>query len=393
MRRSFLAVMATAAMAVPASAAAAEPGAATAPRAGAAVELGTLRPGTSTHPIAVNRRGEVVRHSDDRAFLWSAGVMTDLSALTGLPYLTVADINDRGEIAASWYDEQTGVARAVLIRGGTTTPLGEGVPEVVNERGDVAGTDRPQVDGGRPFRWRDGVREELDAVPGRPVSVSRVVDLDERGTVLAQVVGPESDWEQGHQQGYVWSGDEVTLLADPAVRYVTPADLNERGQVTGFSGRTGVPGSVEAFVWRDGRLRLLQEPEPNCFRMGLHIDDRGRVLVQSTCFVDGVQMTAHALVDRGRTRPITPPAGAALRVGGGPTANDRALVAGVLDRPGRPPAVGAWQDGRWADVAVAGPGRPRVVEVGEGGHVLVQVDRGEDDSPARGVLWTVPRRG
>lgn len=349
----------------------------------AAVDLGTLLTGTETTAVAVNARGEVVGTSASRAFLWSGGVLTDVSAATGLDHLTLTDINRRSQLAGWYADEEDGTEHAVLIDGATVTELGEGHALHVNDHGVVAGL-RGGALGGAPFRWERGVRTDLTEVPGRAVSLSRVVDLDERGTVLAQVVGPESDLEDlGHQQGYVWTRDAVTLLADPALRYVVPSDLDDRGRVTGFTGVPGVPGSTSAFWWRRGELTLLREPVQNCFDDGVGLDDRGRVLVATTCPVNGVGAPAYTLWDGGDETPVEPPAGATLR---SPVVlGAQGLVAGVLVRPGMVARVGAWRDGSWSETAVPAAESRRVVAVSPRGHVLVQAD-------GRALLWTVRPR-
>lgn len=353
------------------------------PAPAAAVDLGTLAPGTGTTAVAVNARGEVVGTSGGRAFLWSGGVLTDVSALTGLSYLTLTDINRRGQVVGWYASEEDGTEHAVLVDGASVTELGEGTALHVNDHGVVAGV-RGDALGGAPFRWERGVRTDLTEVPGRAVSVSRVVDLDERGTVLAQVVGPESDVEDlGHRQGYVWTRDGVTLLADPAQRYVVPSDLDDRGRVTGFTGVPGAPGSTSAFLWRRGGLTLLRDPAQGCFENGVGLDDHGRVLVATTCPVDGVGLAEHALWDQGDETPVEPPAGATLRT---PVVlGAQGLVAGVLTRPGAAPRVGAWRDGAWSETAVPTPEALRVVDVSARGHVLIQTE-------GRALLWTVRPR-
>ncbi|MGW6130632.1 hypothetical protein ACWFNE_11475 [Cellulomonas sp. NPDC055163] len=393
MRRSVLTILAVGtllALAPPAVADDRTAGHATALRGtAAAVDLGSLGTGP-TVPHAVNAKGQVVGISDFRAFVWSDGLMTDLEARTGRPFLTPTDINDRGQIAGYYYSEDDGLDHAVLIQGARVTELGEGRALLVNERGVVAGIGEQAFGSGRPFLWQRGVRTDLDpgAVPGRPVSVSRVVDLDDHGTLLAQVTGPDGEFEEpGHHQGYVWTRGAVTLLADPDVRVAVPSDLDERGRVVGTSYPPGLPGSSEAFLWEDGELVLLQEPEPGCFRIGLRIDDHGRVLVETTCPVAGVGPATYALWDDGGVLDLVPPRDAVLR---GPTMSTRGLVAGVLTRAGEPATIGAYQDGRWTELDLASTDRAGVVAVSSRGHVLLSV--GEPGLSGRALLWTVRPR-
>ena len=90
---------------------------------GTMIDLGTLPGDFSSTAFDVNEKGQVVGFSCDinfncRAFLWEEGVMTDLNTLVAPGsslYLTLGGgINDRGEIAGTAFDPNTGESPAFL---------------------------------------------------------------------------------------------------------------------------------------------------------------------------------------------------------------------------------------------------------------------------------------
>jgi len=110
---------------------------------GVMTELGTLPEDVFSMANDINSKGQVVGVSCDvnfncRAFLWENGVMTDLNTL--IPpdsplYLTFGGgINDRGEIAGSAFDQNTGDAPAFLaipVAESPVVPLsGNSIPKV-----------------------------------------------------------------------------------------------------------------------------------------------------------------------------------------------------------------------------------------------------------------------
>jgi probable HAF family extracellular repeat protein len=89
---------------------------------GGTQNLGTLPGDTTSQALGINDKGQVVGFSyggpnGPRAFLWENGAMTDLNSLvpSGSLHLTIAsDINNRGEIAGSASDPNTGKSPAFL---------------------------------------------------------------------------------------------------------------------------------------------------------------------------------------------------------------------------------------------------------------------------------------
>ena len=88
-------------------------------RAGTPTDIGTLG-GDLTHLTAINDRGQILGISQlpngyTHPVLWRAGTMTDLTTLGVDPDREVVDLNNRGEIAAS-YSPVSGTSHAALYR-------------------------------------------------------------------------------------------------------------------------------------------------------------------------------------------------------------------------------------------------------------------------------------
>jgi probable HAF family extracellular repeat protein len=124
------------------------------------VEFGTLG-GRSTFALDINEQGVVVGRSDvidpadpqrgdHHAFLYTAGVLSDLGTLPGAFYATAFAINDSGVIVGDG-QIQTGVNHAWIYFGSgslidlnTMIPSGSGWEleraEDINNRGEIVGT-------------------------------------------------------------------------------------------------------------------------------------------------------------------------------------------------------------------------------------------------------------
>ena len=162
-----------------------------------AQDLGTLG-GIWGEALAINGAGQVVGWAFNavpltRAFLWEAGLMTELDTLGG-PYSWAYDINDSGQIAgAASIDDST--IHAAL--------------------------------------WVDGTAIDLGTLGGPS---SRAWAINNHGAVVG---GSDRDFagQPGQQRAFIWEGDALVDLTDRIVGsaadrpIVRAHDINDRGQV------------------------------------------------------------------------------------------------------------------------------------------------------------------
>jgi probable HAF family extracellular repeat protein len=146
-------------------------------------------------PIAINNRRDVVGIADDppdscgdtTAALWRRGAMTNL----GLHVAT--DINDRGQVIG-FFD--LGILRAFIWDRGVRTDItlgGDSVANAINQRGHVVGrstlgpSDSPQPNPFHAYVFHDGSIADLGALPGHNESSAN--DINERGQIVGFSAG------------------------------------------------------------------------------------------------------------------------------------------------------------------------------------------------------------
>lgn len=113
--------------------------------------------------------------------------------------------------------------------------LGPGVAFAVNNRGDVAFHRQGEVS-----VWRNGDVDALGGPPGSPEAIN------ERGDVVGRAFG---------EHAYLWSAGAVIPLGTLGGGASWAFDINNRGQVVGWSQNAG--GYHRAFLWVDGQMEDL----------------------------------------------------------------------------------------------------------------------------------------
>ena len=210
------------------------------------VDLGTLG-GALSLATAINDQQQVVGYSVDatnvdlRAFLWEDGVMRALPTLDGFSVAT--DINDLGVAVGNSRDAGF-VDRAVRWQDGgieaLETPPGAHScgATAVNNHGAIVGVcDRLPDHYG--VLWQNGAIVDLGSGATYPVAI------DDQGVVTGFIIG-----EGGSRRGFMWREGEMTDLGPLNM----PFDLNERGQIAGWS-ETQAP--LRAMLWERGAITVL----------------------------------------------------------------------------------------------------------------------------------------
>ncbi len=257
--------------------------------------LGTLG-GNYSSATAINDLGQVVGASEiqledraaDHAFLWEAGEMTDLGTLGG--YGSGAyGINNLGQVvgyAGTADDEE----HAFLWQDGVMTDLGTlgggySVAFAINNQGQVVGDSGTQEEGSHAFLWQDGEMIDLGTLGG---DFSFATNLND----LGQVVGM-SETTRGEYHAFLWENGVMTDLGKlPGAYDSVASDINNRGQIIGFSGGFTVANGYDpqsaargeapgVWLWEDGSMTDLSSLlPPNSgwqLSMAMGINDSGQI--------------------------------------------------------------------------------------------------------------------
>jgi probable HAF family extracellular repeat protein len=275
------------------------------------VDLGTLG-GTSSAGWGTNDRSWISGVSSlpgdmqTRAFLWREGVMTDLGTLGGPNSWSYFPLNERGTVTGGaetstldpMGEDFCGFGTyleclPVVWRHGSIAALpllggGNGAAFGLNNRGQVAGEAEttvveptcvsPQVLQFKPVIWdRDGVHE-LPRSPGDPVGAALAVN--DRGEVVgwSGTCAPGSGPHETFLHALLWNdGTMIDLGSLGGKRNVVAADINNRGEVIGYSNLAN-DVSHHAFLWHAGVMRDLGTLAGDSSSEASDINDLGQVV-------------------------------------------------------------------------------------------------------------------
>ena len=124
----------------------------------------------------------------------------------------------------------------------------------LNNKGEIVGNRILGGFGAGAFIWRDGEFHDLDPLPAADTSVVAINDHSE-------VVGAYRN-EQSQLRGFVWRQGKITLLQTASGQFIdSPADINNRREV--LVSIRDPQDVLRFFVWRNGQLTRL-EPSPCC---------------------------------------------------------------------------------------------------------------------------------
>jgi probable HAF family extracellular repeat protein len=240
----------------------------------------TFGGGVSAVSVAgINDRGQIVGNlttedGGNSAYVWRKGSLrmpwgTDYSSRrTGTRFVHLVDaINDRGQILAEYGD------RAVLWENGGTRQIRLGSVWALNDRGQVLGGNlvADPIRGGyasAPELWAN---EKVTALPLAPGYAA----FNDRGGVVGNTttgnagvwhdgklidLGPGNAWAINNRGEILGSrGNDVVVWRDGIATDIgpgRPVALNNRGQVIGV-GPGGPLPQGRAFLWSNGRLTDL----------------------------------------------------------------------------------------------------------------------------------------
>lgn len=215
--------------------------------------------------------------------------------VVSLLYPSLTAINDATQVTGyAWKGYSGGVHyyRAFVWQAGVTTELpllsnsGSTISTSINNQGDVAGY---AIDSGgvkRAVMWKDGAIVELGILPGDTASEATGIND------LGQIVGISSASGQP-TRGFVWSNGVMTELTGFAPDLnVYPHAINNAGQVTGIAHKTYTRDI--AFLWSNGAMRdmtpVMGDTGYGC--RAADINDAGQLV--GTCGLQNVRLTPSA---------------------------------------------------------------------------------------------------
>jgi probable HAF family extracellular repeat protein len=148
-------------------------------------------------------------------------------------------------------------------------------PNAISDRELVVGqtkTDPAMNAAHLPFAYDGAVTRPLPLLPGGTKGSADGVSPSGLGVADALIVG-WSDRPGDALRGVLWRGGAAVDLGTLPGRANSPAyDVNDAGQVVGFSGGTdGDPASRHAYLWQDGTMRDLNDLIPAGSGWRLHV--------------------------------------------------------------------------------------------------------------------------
>jgi probable HAF family extracellular repeat protein len=213
----------------------------------------------------INNSGQVVGHHGARAFLYSNGTTTDLSALlAGQWYSAATGINSSGQVVG--YGATGGTLDtdcAFLYSNGMMSEPGT-LPDYncigsaafgINDSGQVVGTAYTDTEAAHAFLYSNGKMTDLSASFG--MSGARSINAN------GQVVGYGANRVTGLDHAFLYSNGTMTDLGTlPYTQYTQQSDafgINRNGQVvgdaSGFDSQSN--GYEHAFLYSNGQMSDL----------------------------------------------------------------------------------------------------------------------------------------
>ncbi|HYP02564.1 MAG TPA: Calx-beta domain-containing protein, partial [Pyrinomonadaceae bacterium] len=229
-------------------------------RDGVMSSLGTLPEDDGSYAFDINNSGRVVgasykvvvlnpfptfAYNFERAYLYSGGVMQDLSALLGGAHSRASGINEAGDVVGrfAFRENSRDCPHPFLYSGGKMTDLGEisGFPcseaVDVNDSGEVVGASRTQDSrNARLFLYRDGVMYDLGDLGDQG---SHPFDINNAGQIVGtNVPRGKPVFAFLYEKGILLDLNSL-IAADSGWTLASATDTNEAGQIVGWGIHNG----------------------------------------------------------------------------------------------------------------------------------------------------------
>jgi probable HAF family extracellular repeat protein len=242
----------------------------------------------------------------------------------------------------------------------------DGEARGINDRGDVVGEGRLTPFAFHPFLWRNGRVTDLGVLERGEREYGRATDINDRGQVVGfSVVNQDPEQSGGH--AFLWQNGTLTDLDPYGVDSAATA-INNRGQIIGTRYTTE---GRRAFLWQNGVMTDLGAGNPQ------DINDRGQVIGQNLSGGSGATMWY-----RGRVQDLgTPPGLEDWR----PVAiNERGWIVGTGTTVDLNNRACLWRAGSFVDLGTFGGPSSNAIDINDRGEVLVtEAATGE----GRGFVW------
>ena len=211
--------------------------------------------GTFTEAYVISNSGEVVGATADgtsffKGFLWEQGQMTLILPTFG-PRSLANDINEIGQVVG-WMGTGIGIdSHAFVWQAGVVTDIGlapgtfAASAEAINNLGRiviVAFVDDGEQVINRTFLWEDGELTDLGVLPGFDHTVGW--DINDSDQVVGICQQADSPFDK---TGFVWQNGVITelndLVPDGSINVTFADAINNAGQIAA-SGDDGVAGAA-----------------------------------------------------------------------------------------------------------------------------------------------------
>lgn len=304
--------------------------------------------GTSSISLQVedlNNKGEVVgviRVTQPRAFYWRRGRLEDIAdAISpGAVFTSAVAINDRSQIIAHFRDPAYRDG-AVLLDRGRVVPLPGRfeVPIDINIHGQVLG--QGITTSGTPrsvLLWERGRITEFPLLSQE--SYQFATALNNRGVAAGQALTPDGYRAVLWQRPYI---DVTVLQTLPGELDTRPLDVNERGQVIGY---TIVDGFSRGFLWENGAAIELPVLYSNQHHSQANEINNSGLVVGKTTDTNGVSVAT--LWRRGVPRNLNDlirkgdPLKSSVKLIAAEQVNDRGQIAAVTHDDPNDPSTYRW---------------------------------------------------